>query len=128
MPYKRAKGKIILLSAFTSTSQIEKIAKYFSGREHADKQYKTKLLFSVIYHIKNYYKNGWISNGVNIEKVSGFKNEREVLYQPFSFYYVKDIQIDIIKHTADIYLYTIGKVDILEESIKLGKSIEFNEK
>ena len=128
LPYKRAKGKIILLSAFTSTSQVEKKAEKFSGREHADKQYKTQLLFSVIYHIKNYYKNGWISNGVNIENVSNFKNEREVLYQPFSFYYVKDIQIDIKKHTGDIYLYTIGKVDILEESIKLGKSIEFNEK
>ena len=33
IPYKRAKGKIICLSSFTSTSEDEVFAKNFAGRE-----------------------------------------------------------------------------------------------
>ncbi len=128
LPYERAKGKVILLSSFTSTSLDENQAKNFSGRNQTKTQYKTKLVFSVIYYIKNFYKKNWISNGVNIESMSQFKTEREILYQPFSFYYVRDVQINLSNYTADIYLETIGKVEILENKIKFGKSIVYNEK
>ena len=128
LPYERAKGKIILLSGFTSTSLDEKQARNFSGRNQTKEQYKTKLIFSVIYIITNNYKKKWISNGVNIEKESVFKTEKEILYQPFSFYYVRDVQIDLINYKADIYLDTIGKYEILEEKIKVGKTIKYNEK
>ena len=50
------------------------------------------------------------------------------MYQPFSFYYVRDVQIDQKNYKADIYLETIGKQEILEEKIKLGKEIKYNEK
>jgi hypothetical protein len=126
LPYKRAVRKIILLSGFTSTSQNEKCSINFSGRKNADAQYKINLCFSVIFHITNIYINGWISNGVNVERESIFKNEREILFQPFSFYYVHDVKIDLEKYTADIYLYTIGKEEILEEKIKFGKGIRYD--
>ena len=128
MPYERAKGKIILLSGFTSTSLEENQAKNFSGRNQAKEQYKTRLIFSVIFYITNHFKNNWISNGVNIENESAFKIEKEILYQPFSFYYVRDVQINLDEFSADIYLETIGKYEILEEKIKMGKNIEYNEK
>ena len=75
LPYERAIGKIILLTAFTSTA----------------------------------YK------------------EKEVLFQPFSFYFVTDVKIDLKLYTADIYLETVGKTIILEEGIKKGKGIIYNE-
>ena len=128
LPYERAKGKIILLSGFTSTSLEENQAKNFSGRNQAKEQYKTRLIFSVIFYITNHFKNNWISNGVNIENESAFKIEKEILYQPFSFYYVRDVQINLDEFSADIYLETIGKYEILEEKIKMGKNIEYNEK
>ena len=128
LPYERAKGKVILLSSFTSTSLDENQAKNFSGRNQTKTQYKTKLVFSVIYYIKNFYKKNWISNGVNIESMSQFTTEKEILYQPFSFYYVRDVQINLSNYTADIYLETIGKVEILENKIKFGKNIVYNEK
>jgi hypothetical protein len=127
LPYERAKGKVILLSGFTSTTLDEIQARNFSGRDTAKEQYKTNLIFSVIYIIKNYYKNDWIANGVNIENESVFKHEREILYQPFSFYYVRDVQIYLEDFTADIYLETIGKKEILEEKIQKGENIEYNE-
>ncbi len=36
------------------------------------------------------------------------------------------MKIDTEKHTADIYLETIGKKEILEEKIKEEKSIRYN--
>ena len=128
LPYERAKGKIILLSGFTSTSEKAEVAEFFSQRKKAQNLYKKIKKFSVILKIKNYYKKNWIANGVKIETISYIKSEREILYQPFSFYYVRDVQIDLNNYKADIYLETIGKQEILEEKIKIGKEIEYNEK
>ena len=127
LPYERAKGKVILLSAFTSTSEDEEFAKDWSGRNDIESVYTENLKFSVVFNIKNYYKNkNWISNGINVQNEADY-DEKEILYQPFSFYYVKDVKIDIKKYIADIFLETIGKVEILEEEIKEGKEIEYNQ-
>ena len=128
LPYERAKGKIIVSSAFTSAHEDKKIAERFSGRANTEALYKTKNKFSVIFIIKNYYKKDWISNGIKVEDISQFRLEKEIIYLPFSFFYVKEVQIDTVRYMADIYLETIGKKEILEEEIKKGKEIEFNKK
>ena len=128
LPYERAKGKIILLSAFTSTSESDLLAKRWAGRDDTVSLYQTNLKFSVVFNIKNNFKKKWISNGINVQQLSEFQDEREILYQPFSFYYVRDAQIDIKNYMADIFLETIGKEEILEEQIKMGKNIIYNPK
>ena len=62
LPYKRAKKRIICLSSFTSTSEDETFAKNFSGRGEAEELYKNSLKFSVVFTIKNLYKNNWVSS------------------------------------------------------------------
>ena len=126
LQYKRAINKIIILSAFTSTSESEEFAKNHSGRKNSRELYENSLQFSVVYYITNIYKNQWISSGVNVQEETKFKKEKEILYQPFSFYYVKKVDINNEDKTANIYLETIGKNEILEEKIKLGKEIEYN--
>ena len=127
LPYVRAVNKVILLSAFTSTSERELTAQNFSGRKRSKEQYRTNKIFSVIYIITNKYKKNWIPNGINVQKESEY-NEKEILYQPFSFYKVTKVIIDKDNYTADIYLETIGKKEILEEEIKKGKNIVYNDK
>ena len=126
LPYIRANKKIIMLSSFTSTSEDEAFAKSWSGRKISKQLYENSLKFSVVYYITNNYKSNWISNGINVQNVSVFKKEKEILYQPFSFYFVRDVQIDYTNYTADIYLETIGKTEILEEKIRQGMEIEYN--
>ena len=128
LPYVRAKGKIILLSGFTSTSQDEAFAKRWAERGNTQALYKANLKFSVVFKITNFCNKDWISNGIDVMKESQFKNEKEILYQPFSFYYVRDVRIDNKNYLADIDLDTIGKTEILEEKIREGKEIEFNPK
>jgi len=126
LPYERAIGKIILLTAFTSTSESKSKIIKFSGRNNSAELYKTNQLFSVIFYIKNLWKKNWISNGINVQEESAYK-EKEILFQPFSFYFVSNVKIDLKLYTADIYLETVGKTIILEEGIKKGKGIIYNE-
>ena len=113
---------------FTSVIEIFKVAENFSGRKNAQSLYTLKKRFSVILFITNYYKKDWISNGVDIEDVSQYPGEKEIIFLPFSFFYVRDVQIDLMNYKADIYLETIGKKEILEKQIKIGKEINYNER
>ena len=45
LPYERVKGKVILLSAFTSTSEIPSVAIKFSGRKNIKSLYNLKKNF-----------------------------------------------------------------------------------
>jgi len=126
LTYIRAKGKIIILPSFISTYESIVIAERLIRRKESNEIYKNQFKFSVLFYIKNIYKNNWISSGINIQDVSSNKKEKEHLFLPFTFYYVRDVRIDIKNHTADIYLETIGKKGILEEEIKNGKEIEYN--
>ena len=127
LPYERAIGKIILLSSFTSTSEKELTARNFSGRDKSKQQYITNKIFSVIYIITNNFKKNWVSNGINVQQETVYKNEKEILFQPFSFYLVTKVDINKKDYTADIYLETVGKKEILEEKIKIGQKIIYNE-
>ena len=124
--YERAIGKVITFSTFISTSEDENLAKKISGRNNSLTLYKTFLKFSVIFRIKNCYQSNWISNGIIIEDISSYKEEKEIKYLPFSFYKVIDVKIDYKKFIADIYLETIGKTEILEEKIRMNKQIKYN--
>ena len=126
LQYERAKGKIIFFPNFLSTSEERKLAENYAQRYESLKLYETNLKFSVLYIITNIYSKNWVSNGIKISSVSNYKNEKEIIFQPFSFFYVRDVTIDIKNYMANIYLITIGKTEILEERIKEGKEIEYN--
>ena len=128
LPYERAKGKIIVLTAFTSTSELIEKAIYFSGRKNPENLYKRKLLFSTIFYIKNSWKKNLVSNCINIQEIALCKSEKEILFQPFTFYRVEDVIINHELYTADIYLEAIAKTKILEGEIKKGNNIIYDEK
>ena len=125
LAYQRAKGKIIILSSFTSSSEKFDFASDWAGRDTKKDKYDGR--FSVIFYIKNIWKKNWIPNGINVQEVSPF-DEKEILFEPFTFCLVKNVKFDTKKYTADIYLETVGKTEILENAIKNGNKIEYNEK
>ena len=126
LQYKRNKGKIILFTNFIFVNSEIKISKLSSGRKRSKEIFESKRLFSVIYYIKNIYRDNWIPNLINVTNESKYRKEKDFLFQPFSFFHVKDVQIDMENYTGDIYLETIGRTEILEEKIKNGKEIIYN--
>ena len=124
LQFERVIGKIIIFPSFLLIKKS-----LFSGRKYAKEKYNKHKIFSVIMFITNNYENkNWISNAIDITSKDSYKGEKEILFLPFSFFLVKDIKIDTKNYTADIYLETIGKTEILEEEIKKGKQIIYNEK
>ena len=66
----------------------------------------------------NIHKEGWIPNAI-VEKKG---DKKKFIFLPFSFYYLRNIIIDSKNYTADIYLETVGKVEMLEEKLKKEKN------
>lgn len=126
LPYERLKGKIILFSAFTSISEDISTAIFFSSREKIRELYEAKKYFSVIFKIKNYFKNNCISCGINIQSISKYEEEKEILFQPFSFYFVRNVKFDYKKYTVDIDLEIIPKKEIFEEKIRNGGKVIYD--
>ena len=88
---------------------------------------KIRKKFSVIYTIINHVIPNSISCGINVQRESKYKKEKEILFQPFSFYYVKNVNFDYKNYLADIELETIVKKEILEEKIRIGKKVIYDE-
>ena len=128
LPYKRAEKKVIVFPSFASSSLKIEIGKRWADRERTRSSKIKENEFSVIYYITNIYKKGWIPNCIDIHYISHFTDEFEILYQTFSFFYVEEVIIDYKNKNVDIYLKTIGKSCILEEEIRNGRDIEYNEK
>ena len=128
LPYKRAEKKVIVFPSFTSTSLKIEVGQGCAKRERSRTSKIKENEFSVIYYITNIYKKGWIPNCIDVQDISEFQDEFEILYQTFSFFYVEKVIIDYKVKNVDIYLKTIGKSCILEEEIRNGRDIEYNKK
>ena len=126
LSYEKAKDQIITFPQFLSTTESEFLAKNNARRGEPLDLYQETFHFSVIFIITNVYNNNWVSSAVNIQNISEYKGEKEILFLPFSFFKVLDVQTDTTNYTADIYLKTVGKKEILENQIKNGKGIRYN--
>ena len=126
LSYEKVKDEIITFPHFISTTEDEFLAKNWARRGDSIELYKVTLHFSVIFIITNIYNNNWISNAINIQNLSDYKGDKEILFLPFSFFRVKEVNVDINNYTADIHLETVGKNEILETQIKNGKQIQYN--
>ena len=127
LPYKNCEGKIIVFPSFTSTTFDLSIAeKNFSYRNKPVEYRKEKKIFAVIFYIGFNLKSNWFPNGIDVHSISCYEYEKEILFQPFTFFKLTKTDIDFTKNIADVYLEVIGKKEILEEKIKAGKRITYN--
>ena len=125
LPFERAIGKVITISNFNSTSKSKLLAEKWSGREKSKKIYFYNRKFSVIYKIKNIVDKS-IPCGINIAKISAYGKEEEILFQPFSFYLVKNVIFDYEEFSVDIELEVLLRKEILEYQIKKGKKVNYD--
>lgn len=126
LPYEKNLGNIISFPNFTSSSSDLSIAEGFSNRNSSAQSRKNSNMFSVILKISNKYKSGWIPMAINVSNISEYPHEEERIFQPFTFYKVNKVDINIDKYIADIDLETIGRKVILEEELKKGKKLRYN--
>jgi hypothetical protein len=121
--YERTKGQLICFPSFTSSSLDFDVAKKFSENDKNDEEYSTIITINYI------YKEGFIPTAVDISDISPFPKEKECLFYPYSFFNIKDIQINHQEKKATIELDAIGKKEIIEEKLKNEDkcTLEYNE-
>ena len=125
LPFERALGKVVTISNFNSTTKNRGLADRWAGRENSRNGYLYNRKFSVIYLIKNVVDKS-IPFGVNIENLSHYNSEEEILFQPFAFYLVKNVEFDYEEFSVDIELEALLRKEILENEIKNGKQVNFD--
>ena len=130
--YEKNKVKIITFPSFTSSSLNLQVAQIFCDRNLSFEERKKNKLFSVIFEIhyniddNNIYSDIFYPICFDISDLSKIKEEEEVLFQPFSFFKIKKIEINLKDYTADIVLSAIKKLDILEYFIKEKYRLKYN--
>ena len=122
LSYKRLKGELICFPSFTSSSKALERAQIFAKKvEEGDEKYGTIIKF-------NYkYNEGFIPTAVDISKISRYEYEQECLFFPYTFFKVKNIEINQNEKTAIMELDSIGKREILETHLKDGFKLDYNE-
>ena len=127
LPYRNCVGKLIVFPSFTSTTIELMTAKDFSKRESSSPEdRKNHRIYSVIFYISFNLKSNWFPNGIDVHDLSYYDDEKEILFQPFTFFKITKVDIDFDINIADIYLEVIGRKEVLEEKVKDGKMITYN--
>ena len=127
LSYQIHKGKKICFQTFLSTSKKENTAIFFSYENRRTiSERKEEFKFSLLMEIDHSYKEGFFPLCFYISNISKYKNEEEFLFQPFTFFKIKNFKVDYEKYLIRLYLETINKKEILEEKINQNKKIYYN--
>ena len=118
--YEAEKNQLICYPSFTSTSLDKNIAIGFSKDNKLEYQYET--IITINYN----YNEGFIPTAVEIYDISQLKYEKECIFLPYSFFKIKNVEIDHINKKGTIELDSIGRKAIFEEKLKDGKKLEYN--
>jgi hypothetical protein len=119
--YKRLKGELICYPSFISSSKLRKKANNFAITN------KNSQMFETIITINCIYKEGFSPTAVDISEISRFPQEQECLFLPYSFFRIKNIEINHETKKAEIELDSIGKKEIFETKLKEGFKLDYNE-
>jgi len=127
LSYQIYKGKIISFQTFLSTTERKETANFFAKIETPLNERQEKSMFSTIIEINYNWEKDLFPLCFDISDISYFTNEKEFLFHPYTFFKINDFSIDLSKNILELKIETIGKKEILEEQIKIGKKIILNE-
>ena len=128
LSYQIHEDKIVSFQTFFSTSLIERVAKKYSKEERTTfDERKEKKMISTIIEIKHIWKDELFPLCFDISEISQYKYEKEFLFPPYTFFRVKNFDLNLDNYTLKLKLESVGKKEILELQIKSGKKPKLNE-
>ena len=126
--YIKNENLLISFSHFMTVTSKKDLAILNSKRNQNLSERKDSHLFSVLLKIDYLYDNTYEPSIFDLSDLLPYPDEEEFIILPFTFFHIKKVIFDIKKMNADIYLDTIGKTEILEEKVKIGKKLKYDEK
>ena len=119
---------LISYSHFMTITSKKQLAELNSQRNIPLIYRTNKNIFSVMITIHYLHDDGFIPSIFNISDLIPYPDEEECIVLPFTFFKLNKVVINENKMNVDIDMTVIGKFEILEEKVKLGKKLFFNEK
>ena len=120
--YEREKDKLICYPSFTSTTPLLQKAIEFSNNN------KTQYQYATIVTINYKYNKDFIPTTVDVSEISAFKSEKECIFLPYSFFKIKNVEIDHPNKKGKIELDSIGRKEIFEKKLRDGYKLNYNER
>ena len=117
---------IISFAHFMMVTPKMELAVLKSERNQKLTERKSQNLFSVILNIENFYDSSSKPSIFDLTELMPYPDEEEFIVLPFTFFEVTKIEYNIKTMNADINLHLIGKSEILEDQIKVGKKIVYD--
>ena len=123
LEYLKNRNLLITFPYFFSMTKNKNIAELMSKRKMNK---KNKNLFSVIMTFEYQHNDGYEPSAFDLSDLSLYPDEEESILLPFTFLYLKSININSNNYIVDIDLEIIGKTEELEKKIKKGSIIEYD--
>lgn len=110
-----------------STSQNREKARDFSKEtKTSDNERKEDFKFSLLIKIEHIWKKDLYPLCFDISKISVYPSEEEFLFNPYSFFKIKNFKVNFNTHVIELKLETINKREELENRVKDNKKIYYN--
>ena len=126
--YIKNEGFVISFSNFISITSKKELAELNSERNIPLNNRKSKNLFSVMITFNYLHDEGFTPSIFDLSELIPYPDEEEFIALPFTFFHLVKVKIDKSKMNVDIEMTVIGKFGFLEERVRMGKKVYFNEK
>ena len=126
--YIKNEGFVISFSNFIPITSKKELAELNSERNIPLNNRKNKNLFSVMITFNYLHDEGFTPSIFDLSELIPYPDEEEFIALPFTFFHLVKVKIDESKMNVDIEMTVIGKFGFLEERVRMGKKLYFNEK
>ena len=124
--YIKNKDLIISFSHFMTVTSKKVLAILNAKRNVNVSQRKESNLFSLLIKIEYLYDSAFEPSIFDLGELLLYPDEEEYIILPFTFFKIKNVKIDTKNMNVDIDLNVIGKKEILEEKVKIGKKLKYD--
>ena len=125
--YKACEGDIFFYPSFTSTTNNRNVTFTFLNEQKIDLKQLDEDCNCII-EIKNNLGNTDVLQEANIEKYSEIGGEAERLFPPFSFFKIKKVLFDEVKHVGTYLQPFIIELELIKRNFYLDEAIVKNQK
>ena len=127
LEFLKNKETLITFPYFFNFTINKEFAELTSKRYYYDGKKKDNELYSVMMKFDYLHDDGYEPSIFQLKYLMQYPEEEDYILLPFTFLKITKVKIDSIKFIADIDLSIVGKLNILENDIRKGKNLEYDD-
>ena len=127
LEFLKNKEELITFPYFFNFTINKEYAELTSKRYYYDGKKNDNELYSVMMKFDYLHDDGYEPSIFQLKYLMQYPEEEDYILLPFTFLKITKVKIDSSKFIADIDFSIVGKLNILENDIRNGKNLEFDE-